>query len=206
MFPDESPVAMPAEQPEFGGFDPPDPPRPMSAGAAQLLLDEDAAPPAIADERPVPDFPTFDEPVVQEPVLEPDWNPTPRPIPIDSVQPARPLLSLKARSPATAATGDVVTTVFEIINDGDAPAEGVLLTVHLAPALKHKHGETVEHRIEQLGPGESRTATIYMRAAQEGIAKFDAVLSLGGQDEDAHEYAVRITLPKTGNSRTPPRR
>ena len=209
---EESPVAMPADPPEeepVNAFDPFD-----SAPAAadeppvmpSWLLEENEAPPAIADERPVPDFPAFDEPVVEEPAPEPDWDPTPRPVPLDPVQPPRPLLSLKARSQATAATGDVVTTVFEIVNDGDAPAEGVLLTVHLDPALKHKHGATVEHHIDQLAPGESRTATLYTRAAREGIAKFDAVLSHAGQDDDAHEYAVRITLPKTGTGRTPPRR
>lgn len=209
---EESPVAMPADLPEeepVNAFDPFGP-SPAPADEAPVmpswLLEEDEAPPAIADERPVPEFPTFDEPVVEEPVPEPDWNPTPRPVPLDPVQPPRPLLSLKARSQATAATGDVVTTVFEIVNEGDAPAEGVLLTVHLDPALKHKHGETVEHHIDQLAPGESRTATLYTRAAREGIAKFDAVLSHAGQDEDAQEYAVRITLPKTGNNRTPPRR
>lgn len=206
---EESPVAMPAEQPKLDEHDPFGPVPAVADEPPVMpswLLDDDDGPPAIADERPVPAFPAFDEPVLDEPPPEPDWNPTPRPIPLDPAQPPRPLLSLKARSQPTAAAGDVVTTVFEIVNDGDAPAEGVLLTVHLDAGLRHKHGETVEHQIERLAPGESRTATLYTRAATEGIAKFDAVLSHAGHDEDSQEYSVRITLSKTGNARTPPRR
>jgi uncharacterized repeat protein (TIGR01451 family) len=174
------------------------------------ILEEDDGPP-VRNQRPSSTLPPAEEPVIEEPIpVEPEltlpeepapeeqgWSPTPRPVPLDPVQPPQPLLSLKTRSQTTAATGDVVTTVFEISNSGEGTADEVLLTVHLAPGLRHKHGDTVEHHITTLGPGETRTATLYTRAAAAGVARFDAVLSHAGESDDEQSHAVRVGAPRT---------
>jgi hypothetical protein len=214
--PAEEPVVLPeetaAEPAPTDPFDPfgsePAAP-PEEPVIPSWILEEDDGPPA-RNTRPSTTLPAADEPVIEESIpVEPEmalpeepeedqgWSSTPRPVPLDPVQAPQPLLSLRTRSQTTAAAGDVVTTVFEISNTGDGAADEVLLTVHLAPGLKHKHGDTVEHHIATLGPGETRTARLYTRAAATGVARFDAVLSHAGESDDEQSHAVQIAVPNS---------
>lgn len=181
---------------------------PEDAVIPSWILEDDDGPPAPRSERPSTTLPPAADPVMvdpapaepqthlpsQPPEEEEGWSPTPRPAPLDAVQP-QPLLDLRTRSQTTAAAGEIVTTVFEISNRGDAPAEEVLLTVHLGPGLKHKHGDTIEHHIATLAPGETRTARLYTRATAAGPARFDAILSHAGESDDEQSHAVRIAAP-----------
>jgi len=158
--------------------------------------------PFVPDAEPiVPEFapiePLDREPlrpsVVEESVVpEEPPTPQPRPIPIDPTRPPRPLLSLTARTDKAVRAGEVVTTVYEIKNEGEAPAQDVTLTVHIPPELQHKYGKEVEHRIRQLRPGESHQARLLTRASAEGTAQLDAVLLLEGAPEDQSKLSVKV--------------
>ncbi|MFO1094749.1 MAG: hypothetical protein U0992_15800 [Planctomycetaceae bacterium] len=93
---------------------------------------------------------------------------TAAPLPENSAQPPRPILSVTGTADRAARTGDIVTTVYEIANTGDAPAEGLVLTVFVPPELQHKHGDQVEHRITRLLPGQTHKAKLLTRAAERG--------------------------------------
>lgn len=172
------------------------------------------AEPFLTDETPR-DWPDVAQPAVpKSPVIEPEpvdqsdpppiWAPTPRPLPLEASPSPRPVLSLAVQATETARTGEIVTTIYEIANTGDAPAEAVVLTVHVPRELRHRHGELVEHRIERLAPGESRSARLYTRASAVGVAKLDAVLSHNGLDSDAQVVSVRVVEPRPPDSRSGP--
>lgn len=140
----------------------------------------------------VPDVAT---PAATAPVVPADDGPgwAPRPLPLDTEQPAaRPIVSIKAISPTTVRKGEVVTAYYDIVNMGDAPAENVVLTVHLPQELLHRHGELVEHHIDRLEPGESRRARLLARARATGTARLDATLSLDDRDEKRAEVSIRV--------------
>lgn len=158
--------------------------------------------PIVPDSEPiVPEFAPFDpqprEPVERDIADEPvvpaaEPTPAPRPLPLEPAHTPRPLLSLKASTARSVRTGDVVTTVYEITNTGDAAADGVILTVYVPPELQHKYGKEVEHRIDQLPPGTSHRARLLTRASSTGTAELEAVLSVDGALEEESRVSVRV--------------
>lgn len=164
--------------------------KPVEPEAAPITPEEV---PIVPEFAPIDLLPPARREIVDEPI-EPEFvpAPAPRPVPIDPTRPPRPLLSLDARTDKAVRAGEVVTTVYEIRNEGDAPAEGVVLTVHVPPELQHKYGKEVEHRIRRLQPGESRQARLLTLASSEGTAELDAVLLLDGAAEDKSTIAVRV--------------
>lgn len=144
-------------------------------------------------------------PVVSDAVA-PAAEAPPRPLPENSAQPPRPILSVTGTADRAARTGDIVTTVYEIANTGDAPAEGLVLTVFVPPELQHKHGDQVEHRITRLLPGQTHKAKLLTRAASAGTARLDAVLSQDGLAEGESVISVRVIGSQpTPAPRTSPR-
>lgn len=180
-----------------------------------LLVDEDAPPSGTS--RPEPQRPQYEPleplprrqvaPTLADQPIEPEFDttPEPRPLPLDSEAELRPVLSLKARSDSAVRAGDVVTTVYEIVNTGDAPAEGIVLTVFVPPELRHKHGQQVEHRIHRLQPGESHRARLLTRASSAGTAQLDAVLSHNGQADEQHVLKVKVLAPGPSTGSRSPR-
>mgnify|MGYP002622296022 FL=1 len=152
--------------------------------------DDSVIPAALPDEIPTLALP-------EDP---PNQSALPRPLPLDPARPPVPALSITANSTATARPGEVVTTIFEVANKGDAPAFDVVLTVHVAPELQHKHGDTVEHRIGRIAPGEQHRATLYTRARMEGTARLKAVLEHAGNVGGQHWEVVRVTAAEDASA------
>jgi hypothetical protein len=134
--------------------------------------------------------------------------PLARPLPLTEQRPEpHAVLRIAARAPERAVPGEIVTTVYEISNSGDAPASDVVLTVRLTPELEHRVGSEVEHRIPILAPGELRRARLITRAAASGMATLDATLASGNQPADARESHIHIQPNPVGrgtNTRTVP--
>jgi hypothetical protein len=183
--------ADPLPEPEGVPFDP----------IATTPSEADAAGTTNSDSGPATDdelmpfestAPASTTPVVApETTEEPAW--APRTLPMDDWKsPPRPMLSVKARSPSAVHRGEIVTAYYDIKNTGNAPAEDVVLTVRLPEELLHKHGAVVEHRIERLGPGESRRARLQARARSTGTARLDAKLSHGDQDDELAAVSIRV--------------
>ena len=182
---------LPQSEPSGAPFDPPAP-APGEADATGTTA-SDSAPPM--DDAVLPSESA--EPAVTAPAVEPDstqepaW--APRTLPMDEWDtPPRPVLNIKALSPSAVRRGEVVTAYYDITNTGNAPAEDVVLTVHLPEELLHKHGDVVEHRIERLAPGESRRARLLARARSTGTARLDATLSHGDQNDEQTAVSIRV--------------
>ncbi|REJ97235.1 MAG: hypothetical protein DWQ34_02615 [Planctomycetota bacterium] len=156
---------------------------PGSPVSATQSRDDAVVPAALPEELPM----------LVMPEDRPDQPALPRPLPLDPVRPPTPLLSITANSPESAKPGDVVATVFEVVNTGDAPAYDLVLTVHVAPQLQHKHGEIVEHHIDRIAPGEQHTARLLTRAKSSGTARVKAVLMHSGDGSKQHWAVVRVT-------------
>ena len=184
----------------FGGSAPPEdlePITPELTGEAPVALPEQFVP-IVPEEQPVV---PFTPEIAEEPVPA---SPEPRPLPLDSAHPPRPLLSVQARARNAVRTGDVLTTNYEIRNDGDAPAEGIVLRVYVPPELRHKHGEEVVHRVPRLLPGQAHKARLLTKAAAAGTAELDAVLTYDGHPEDEHRLKVQV-VGATASRRATPR-
>lgn len=164
---------------------------PETIGPAETIVPEFE--PITPEFAPFDALPAARREFADEPI-EPEFVPTPapRPVPIDPTRPPRPLLSLAAHTDKTVRAGEVVTTIYEITNEGEAPAEEVVLTVHVPSELQHKYGKKVEHRIDRLQPGESRRARLLTLASSEGTAELDAILLLDGAAEDKSTVSVRV--------------
>ncbi|MBL8848994.1 MAG: hypothetical protein JNG89_04890 [Planctomycetaceae bacterium] len=200
----------PAVAPDWSPYDPRVPPE--DAMPIEPLFTQDIAPVQEEEFTPLPaeDVQQFEpitpeftpDPVPARDIAEESVTPepahTPRPLPLGTQKP-RPVLTLNGNSREAVRTGDIVTTVYEIVNAGDVPADGVVLTVFVPPELQHKHGERVEHRIDRLLPGQSHSARLLTRASATGTAKLDAILSVEGEAEDEHVISVRVLGPRPAN-------
>jgi uncharacterized repeat protein (TIGR01451 family) len=80
----------------------------------------------------------------------------------------RPKLILKKSGPETAAVGESITFRLEVANAGTGPAEGIVLRDILPPGLQHPHGPEIEADVGTLGPGESKTIELSVKAAATG--------------------------------------
>jgi hypothetical protein len=192
--------------PPHGGWNP--------FGGAVPLQNEEPITPELTGEAPVA-LPEQFESIVPEPVVplveDPvpadaiERTPEPRPVPLESAHPPRPILSVQANARNAVRTGEVLATDYRITNEGDAPAEGIVLTVFVPPELRHKHGNQVQHRIKQLLPGETHSARLLTKAATAGTAELDAVLSFDGQSEDEHTLTVRVVGSRSPTPAAPRR-
>jgi len=139
----------------------------------------------------LPFQPVIPEDAVPVQVL-PSEDPLPRPEPLNPEPPPAPLVAVEAISQPTAVAGEVVSAVYEITNNGTAPAHGVVLTVELTPELRHRHGRSIEHRILRLDPGETVTANLRALAGAEGVANLRAHIAHDGLQRDAVNTEIRI--------------
>jgi hypothetical protein len=188
---DDPPPAAQRGWNRFGGPFAPEEDTPITpelTGEAPVALPEQFDPAGPDSVPVVPEqFDPFPSNLADDPV-----QPAPRPVPLDSAHPPRPILSVHANARGAVRTGDILTTDFEITNDGDAPADDIVLTVFVPPELRHKHGLEVEHRIKRLLPGQSHRARLLTKAATPGTAELDAVLSTEGQPADEQTLKVRV--------------
>lgn len=199
---------------------------PAAVRAAEAVLPGIAEVPESRDEppgdafpfvirEPEPVLPATDPPLADGLPAAPDlslpagWPPLDRtepaerrPQPLAESVPLRPRLRVSSDSPASVARGEVVTTIYEISNDGTAAAENVTLTVHVTEELLHRHGADVKHTIDRLEPGETRRARLLTRARTSGTATLDAALTYDGDEADSELSYVRVTTTGENASAT----
>ncbi|MEW4488548.1 hypothetical protein AB1L42_10730 [Thalassoglobus sp. JC818] len=130
-------------------------------------------PPPIA--RPVETAPM--EPMIEEPVVEPV---------------RAPLLELVIEDPSTLEVGENLSLDFTVTNIGNAPAENVLLVVKLSDEFRHKHGETVQHTIDRLEPGEARHAVLRARTKNTGQGLLHTSLTLQKTETDSRDLVIPV--------------
>ncbi|TWT55320.1 hypothetical protein KOR42_29480 [Thalassoglobus neptunius] len=141
------------------------------------------SPPPVA--RPVettPIEPMIEEPVIEEPIVE---EPVAEPV-------RAPILKLAIEDPSTLEIGENLSLDFTVTNIGNAPAENVLLVAHLSDEFRHKHGETVQHTIERLEPGEVRHAVLRARTTTTGQGHLHTSLTLQKTETDSRDVVIPV--------------
>lgn len=181
------------------------PPQPLNPPLRDLFPEPAADPEPATDTPPALVMPAT--PALPEEPTRPEWpaldrneplEPRPRPL-VESV-PLQPLLHINSTSPDVVTRGDVVTTVYEISNEGTAAAENVTLTVHLTGELLHRYGAAVKHTVERLEPGETRRARLLTRARESGTATLDAALTQDGENVDSELSYIRVTTAEAAQT------
>lgn len=91
----------------------------------------------------------------------------------------QPRLVMKKSGPATALVGNDVTYTVEVTNAGSYVAKGVVVTERVPDGMSHASGSRdVVVQLGDLAPGQSRTASVVLKAMQKGqtknVAKVDA--------------------------------
>jgi hypothetical protein len=103
-----------------------------------------------------------------------------------------PELKLSVTPVGVLQQGETLTLTFTITNTGTATAEDVTLYVNLSGPIQHRFGESVQHHVTKLEPGESRQAVLRAAARSSGDARLGASLTLGGNEEETQELTVPI--------------
>lgn len=115
-------------------------------------------------------------------------------------------LTLKLDVPPQVALGQPVDFRFEIGNDGNAPAEKVLLRNVLPEGFQHADGNDLEYEVGDLPPGQTEAVTLRVAAVKPGSFKNTAVLTATGGLKSEAVAAVSVSSQKVTVSRQGPKR
>jgi len=117
-----------------------------------------------------------------------------------------PHLTLKVSVPPQVALGQPVDFRFEIGNDGNAAAEGVLLRNVLPEGFRHADGNDLEYEVGTLPPGKTEAVTLRVAAVKAGSFKNNAMITATGglKSEAVAEIEVadqKVTVTRQGPKR-----
>nr|MDQ3329642.1 hypothetical protein [Planctomycetota bacterium] len=115
-------------------------------------------------------------------------------------------LTLKLNVPPQVAIGQPVDFRFEIGNDGNAPAEKVLLRNVLPDGFQHADGNDLEYEVGDLPPGKTEAVTLRVAAVKPGSFKNTAVLTATGGLKSEAVAAVNVSNRKVTVTRQGPKR
>jgi uncharacterized repeat protein (TIGR01451 family) len=114
----------------------------------------------------------------------------------------QPHLTLKKTGPGTVMLGDTAVFQLDLTNDGDGPAQGVMLYDVLPPGLEHPQGDRIEAEIGTLAAGETKHITLETRATKPGRLVNCAKATAPGLCVTAEAVVIvtspALTLRKTG--------
>lgn len=91
-----------------------------------------------------------------------------------------PRLELSLKGPDVIKAGETVEFVYTARNVGSGEAVNVFLRSVLPEGVKHPEGNDLEYEVGSLAPGESRTVTLAVAAAEPGEYENTAVLTAAG--------------------------
>jgi uncharacterized repeat protein (TIGR01451 family) len=117
-----------------------------------------------------------------------------------------PHLTLKVSVPPQVALGQLADFRFEIGNDGNAPAEGVLLRNVLPAGFRHADGNDLEYEVGTLPPGKTEAVTLRVAAIKPGSFKNSAMLTAKGGLKSEAVADVEIADQKVSVTRQGPKR
>ncbi len=199
----EPPLAEPVPMPEPTPVqDEPEPARevlPDFGAESTESSPPDSSPPESepsADEpRPelVPwDFDSTNEPPPQQEEPPPQQEPA-----LSSDAPAAaPLpdaLAIEMTSPAVVSPGSDIRTFFVLQNRGETDLTNVVLAVELSDELQHRHGRSLELRLDRLPAGQRYRTRLTTRAVQDGSARISSRVRSPHSREQSARRDVRIS-------------
>lgn len=99
--------------------------------------------------------------------------------------PVKAPLAVSVSAPEGAAVGEAVPLRIQVGNTGDAPFTNGVLHVELSAGLKHAQGGVIEAELPALAPGETRTVTLALTAAEPGLQTAAVLVTAGGTEATA---------------------
>jgi hypothetical protein len=107
-----------------------------------------------------------------------------------------PKLALRTQAPGQVCLGDPAKIVFTVTNTGDGAAEQVKIQANLSDGLEHAGGRNVELQVGNIGPGETRTATLECSPKKGGQHRCEAsaVCDVGQAARD--QVMLTATAPR----------
>ncbi len=117
-----------------------------------------------------------------------------------------PHLTLKVSVPPQVALGQPVDFRFEIGNDGNATAEGVLLRTVLPEGFRHADGNDLEYEVGTLPPGKIEAVTLRVAAIKAGSFKNSAMITATGGLKMESTADVEVADQKVTVTRQGPKR
>ena len=117
----------------------------------------------------------------------------------------KPTLSIEKTGPETAMLGSDVTYNVVVSNKGSSPAKNVVVTDTLPDGLTHSSGQkTLSFNVGDLGPNQSKSIPVTVKAAQRGKFCNNAVAASSNAGEVKAEACTTVVQPglkvvKTGD-------
>ncbi len=114
----------------------------------------------------------------------------------EAVAPEAPepeVLAIEMSTPSAVAPGSDVRTFFVLRNRGETDLTNVVLAVELSDELQHRHGRTLELRLDRLAAGETYRTRLTTRAVQDGNARISSRVRCPDSREQTTERDVRIS-------------
>jgi uncharacterized repeat protein (TIGR01451 family) len=102
-------------------------------------------------------------------------------------------VEIDLRGPGQAVLGHPVGFELRVTNRGAVPLADLVLRAHLPPGLEHIYGSEIELGLDPLGPGESRTETLEVIAAEPGRHAVEVTVRAGGIRPAAARAEVTVT-------------
>ncbi len=142
--------------------------------------------PPQQDEPPPQDAP----PPQQDPPLQ--QEPPPSPDTADATT-SPEALAIEMTAPAVVSPGSDLRTYFVLHNRGEADLTNVVLAVELSDELQHRHGRSLELRLDRLAAGQTYRTRLTTRAVQDGNATISSRVRSSGSREQSARRDIRIS-------------
>ena len=91
--------------------------------------------------------------------------------------------------------GDYVYLTFSVQNRGSLPIEHALLKVKLPDLVGHVRGTNLEHELENLNAGETRSVSLTVLAEKQGLSQVQANLIQDGKEMATDTENLEVTKP-----------
>jgi uncharacterized repeat protein (TIGR01451 family) len=118
----------------------------------------------------------------------------------------RPKLTLTQAGPEAAQVGDPVLFQIQVSNVGTGAAAGVVLHEHLPTGLWHEQGSNIDADIGTVGPGETRSVVLQVKATSAGRQLVEAMVTGEYGLQTAAQSMVVVCEPLLTMQQTAPRR
>lgn len=107
-----------------------------------------------------------------------------------------PKLVIEHSAPPQILVGQQVVMNITVRNDGDGPADDVVIRETVPRHLKHQSGTEIENPIGRLLPGQSRTLQLPLLAVEAGQVKNTVRVTGKGKLSDEHEVNLQVVAPR----------
>ena len=118
----------------------------------------------------------------------------------------QPKLVIEHSAPPQVLVGQQIVMNITVRNDGDGPAENVVIRDVVPDGLKHVSGKEIENPIGRLLPGQSRNLQLPLLAVAPGNIRNTISVSGDGKLTNEHSISLQVVSPQLQVNMTGPER